>query len=61
MNVANVIVTVINALGALSEKYIHLLLDALEVFVTKSETPVDNSVFYKVVAAIQSWTPKKVG
>ena len=60
MNIANVVVTIINALGTLSKKYIHLLLDALEAFVTKSETPVDNTVFYKVVTAIQSWEPKKV-
>ena len=58
MNIANIIVTVINSLGTLSKKYLHLGLDALEEFVTRTETPVDNSVFYKVVAAVQSWKPK---
>ena len=58
MDIGKIVVTVINALGAFGEKYIHIALDALEAFVTKSETPVDNSLFYKVVAAIQSWKPK---
>ena len=61
MNIGNIIVTVINSLGALSTKYIFIMLDALEEFVTNSKTPVDNTVFYKVVSAIQSWKPKKNG
>ena len=59
MNIGNIIVTVINSLGALSTKYIHIMLDALEDFVTNSKTPVDNSIFYKVITAVQSWKPKK--
>ena len=54
----NAIVIAINALGQLGEKYTHLGLDLLEQFVTDSETPVDDAVFYKVVANVQSWKPK---
>lgn len=57
-NVGTIIVGVINALGSFGEKGIHYVLDGLEEFVTKSETPVDNSLFYKVVSYIQSWKPK---
>lgn len=57
-NIGNIIVGVINALGAFGEKGIHFVLDGIEDFVTKSETPVDNSLFYKVVVYIQSWKPK---
>jgi len=56
-----IIITIINALGTLGEKYAHLLLDGLESFVTKSETPVDNAVFYRAVGYIQSWKPKNAG
>ena len=56
-----IIVTVVNALGTLGEKYSHLVLDGLEAFVTNSKTPVDNTLFYKVVTYIQSWKPKKNG
>ena len=54
----NVIVIAIKALGQLGEKYTHLLLGAVEKFVTDSKTPVDNTLFYKVIANIQSWKPK---
>ena len=54
----NIIVTVINALGVLGEKGIHFVLDNLEAFVTKSATAVDNTLFYKVVKYVKSWTPK---
>ena len=58
MNMENIIVTIVNALGTLGEKYTHIMLDALEAFVVKSSTPVDNAVFYKVIGYIQSWKPK---
>ena len=54
----NAIVIAIKALGQLGEKYVHILLDVVEKFVTDSKTPVDNALFYKVVANIQSWKPK---
>ena len=54
----NIIVSIINALGQFSDKYIHVALSALEAYVIKSTTPVDNAVFYRIVAAIQSWKPK---
>lgn len=54
----NIIVNIINALGQFSDKYIHMGLNALETYITNSETPVDNVVFYRVVAAIQSWKPR---
>ena len=56
-----IILVVITALGTLGEKYAHVVLDALEAFVTKSETPVDNALFYKVVTYIKSWQPKNGG
>ena len=55
-----IVVAIINGLGTLGSKYTHRMLDALETFVTNSATPVDNSLFYKVVSYIQSWKPKKV-
>lgn len=61
MDVGKIIVTVVNALGTLGQKYSHLLLDALETFVTDSKTPVDNALFYKTVTYVQSWKPKKLG
>lgn len=57
-NVGNIIVGVVNALGAFGEKGIHYVLDGLEQFVTDSKTPVDNALFYKVVKYVQSWKPK---
>ena len=57
-NIGKVIVGVINALGAFGEKYCHLILDGLEAYVIKTDTPVDNSLFYKVVGYVQSWKPK---
>lgn len=53
-----IIIIIINALGVLGEKGVHFVLDRLETFVTASTTAVDNSLFYKVVKYIQSWTPK---
>ena len=57
-NIGSLIVGVINALGAFGEKYCHMLLNALETYVTDSKTPVDNTLFYKVVSYVQSWKPK---
>jgi len=57
-NIGNIIVTIINALGAFGEQGVHYVLDGLETFVTNSKTPVDNALFYKVVSYIQSWKPK---
>lgn len=53
-----IIITIVNALGTLGEKYAHIAFDAVEAFVIKSDTPVDNALFYKVVSYVQSWTPK---
>ena len=61
MDWGKVIVTVINALGTLGETGAHYVLDGLESFVTSTATPVDNTLFYKVVSYVQSWQPKKNG
>ncbi len=53
-----IILIVITALGTLGETYAHKALDALEVWVTKSETELDNTLFYKVVTYVKSWQPK---
>jgi len=54
----NVILVIINALGALGEKGVHWVLDAIERFVISSKGLIDNAVFYKVVSYVQSWKPK---
>ena len=53
-----IILIVIEALGTLGETFAHKALDGMEAWVTKSETEVDNSLFYKVVTYIKSWEPK---
>ena len=53
-----ILVTILNGVGGLPEKGIHWVLDRIEAFVTSSEILVDNVGFYKIVAAIKSWTPK---
>ena len=53
-----IILVILTALGTMGEKYAHLAFDALEVFVTKSTTLIDNAIFYKAVKYVQSWTPK---
>jgi len=53
-----IILIIINALGTLGESFAHKSFDALEAWVTKSETEVDNALFYKLIAYVQSWTPK---
>jgi len=53
-----IILIIIAALGTLGETYAHKALDAFEAWVTKSETQVDNSLFYKAVQYVKSWTPK---
>ena len=54
----NVILVIINALGALGEKGVHWVLDGLERIVIASKGLIDNAVFYKVVSYVQSWKPK---
>jgi len=54
----NIIIVVINALGALGEKGVHWLLNGIETFVVNSPTLVDNELFYKVVTYVKSWQPK---
>ena len=53
-----IILIIIAALGTLGETYAHKGLDAFEAWVTKSETEVDNSLFYKAVKYVKSWEPK---
>ena len=53
-----IILIIITALGTLGETYAHKAFDALEEWVTKSETQVDNALFYKLIAYVQSWEPK---
>ena len=53
-----IILIIITALGTLGERYSHKALDAFEAWVIKSETEVDNLVFYKAVKYIKSWEPK---
>ena len=53
-----IILIIITALGSLGATYAHKALDALEAWVTKSETEIDNSIFYKAIKYIKSWEPK---
>ena len=52
-----IIVTVLNALGALGEKGVHYVLGLIETKVVASSTEIDNSVFYKVLSAVKSYEP----
>ena len=54
----NVILVIINALGALGEKGVHWVLNGIEQIVKNSPNLIDNEVFYKVVVYIKSWQPK---
>ena len=53
-----IIITVLNALGALGEKGVHYILELVETKVVASSTEIDNSVFYKVLAAVKTYEPK---
>ena len=53
-----IILVIINALGTMGQTWAHKAFDAVEAFVTRSTTQVDNAVFYKAVGYLQSWTPK---
>lgn len=53
-----IILIIINALGTLGENFAHKSFDALEAWVTKSETEVDNALFYKLISYVKSWEPK---
>ena len=53
-----IILIIITALGTLGETYAHKAFDALEEWVTKSETEVDNALFYKLISYVKSWEPK---
>ena len=53
-----IILIIITALGTLGETYSHKALDAFEAWVIKTETEIDNVLFYKVVTYVKSWTPK---
>ena len=53
-----IILIIITALGTLGETFAHKAFDAMEAWVTKSETEVDNALFYKLISYVQSWTPK---
>ena len=53
-----IILIIITALGTLGETYAHKAFDALEAWCIKSETEIDNTVFYKAMSYAKSWTPK---
>ena len=53
-----VILIVITALGSLGSKYGGLALDAFEAWITKSETLIDNALFYNAVKLVKAWEPK---
>ena len=50
-----IIITVLNALGALGETGIHWLLGVIEDKVVASSTEIDNAVFYKVINGIKTY------
>lgn len=53
-----IILIVLTALGTMGEKYAHLGFDALEAFCIKTETMIDNNVFYKAMSYAKTWEPK---
>ena len=53
-----IILVILTALGTMGEKYAHKGFDALESWCTKTETEIDNTVFYKAMGYAKSWTPK---
>ena len=54
----SIILIVLGALGELSEKGVHYVLELVETKIVASSTAIDNAVFYKVLAAVKTYEPK---